>query len=403
MDGIILLDDGRGSFGPMTDLRGSFDLRTGALTTAQRFERRLGMSIETRIATRDLTDLVNEAHPVSSVESLSDDGHWLVLNGRFPDAAEAPELAHGALEIDAEDGALLRGALSGKQIKAWLASGEELPDVSSSTVDAPGMLRYPWDILASAAGRIEGDLELLCEVGGDVEASLGSSVTLLGNSRVLIQPDVELGPGVVLDARDGVIVIGSGCRVGPGAVLVGPVAIGEGCHVAPHTHLKAGTIAGPHCRLGGEIGASIFQGYANKSHHGHLGDSWVGEWANLGAGTVNSNLLNTYGEVIMRVEPEGPTLRTGRTFLGCVIGDHVKTAIGTRIMTGSVLGTGSMIASSTPPPLVTPRFSWVTDRDTHLYRFEKFMDVAHRVMDRRGIEPGPHYVSRLKAIHEAMG
>ena len=101
---------------------------------------------------------------------------------------------------------------------------------------------------------------------------------------------------------------------------------------------------------------------------GHLGDSLVGEWVNFGAGSVNSNLLNTYGDVAMRLEPDGSTERTGRQFMGCVVGDHVKFAIGTRIMTGTTIGTGSMIASSTPPPSCTPRFTWLTDAGARTYQ-----------------------------------
>ena len=120
--------------------------------------------------------------------------------------------------------------------------------------------------------------------------------------------------------------------------------------------IKPNTVIGPQCKVGGEVGATIFQGSANKAHEGHLGDSWVGKWVNLGAATVNSNLLNTYDEVTMRLDADDSRHRTGRQFMGALIGDHVKTAIGTRLMTGTVLGTGAMIATSTPPPEII-RFS----------------------------------------------
>lgn len=403
MDGIILFDDGRGEFGPMTDMRASFDLRTGALCTAERLERRLGVPIVARIPQPQLAPLVAEAYPDTSAENVDESGRWLIVNGRFPDAAEAPPLSDGHMEIDGNEGVLRRAMVSGKVVNEWRGSGEDLPKAESKTVDAPALLRYPWDILTSAPGRIEGDLKLLAAQGTSSEAPYGEGVTVLGDADVLVLGGAELDPGVVLDARHGAIIIGPGCHIGSGAVLVGPMAIGESCNVAPNTHLKSGTIAGPSCKLGGEIGASIFHGHTNKSHHGHIGDSLIGEWANLGAGTVNSNLLNTYSEVLVRLDPDGQTIRSGRTYLGCVIGDHVKTAIGTRIMTGCVLGTGSMIASSTPPPLSTPRFSWVTDRDTHRYRFQKFIEVVQVVMTRRGIEPGAHYLDRLREMHEAMG
>ena len=95
---------------------------------------------------------------------------------------------------------------------------------------------------------------------------------------------------------------------------------------------------GPHCRLHGEISTSIFAGYANKSHDGFLGHSVVGEWVNLGAGTITSNLKNTYGP--MRLDIGTARIETGRTNVGTLFGDHVKTAIGTLLPTGAVVGYG---------------------------------------------------------------
>ena len=143
----------------------------------------------------------------------------------------------------------------------------------------------------------------------------------------------------------------------------------------------------------------MFLGWSNKSHDGHLGDSWVGEWANLGAATTNSNLLNTYGEVTMRLDPDGPRVRSGRQFLGCVVGDHVKTAIGTRITTGSVFGMGTMIARSSAAPTSTRRFAWLTDEGERSYRLEKFLDTARTVLARRDRELGPALEDRIRALH----
>ena len=90
---------------------------------------------------------------------------------------------------------------------------------------------------------------------------------------------------------------------------------------------------------------------------------------------------------------------TGRVFMGCVIGDHVKTAIGTRIMTGCVLGTGSMIASSTPPSLYTERFTWRTDAGEAMYRLDKFLSVAEIVMARRQTEMSPQERALITQLH----
>ena len=205
----------------------------------------------------------------------------------------------------------------------------------------------------------------------------------------------------VIDASKGPVVLGPGVVVRPFAVLVGPCAILEGSTVAERSLIKASTVIGPHCRAGGEIGGTIFQSYSNKSHDGHLGDSFVGEWVNIGAGTDNSNLLNTYGEVIVRLEPDGGLVKTGRQFWGSILADHVKLAIGTRLMTGTTVGTGAMIAQSRPPASLVPRFGWLVDSTdgAKTFRFDKFMETARAMMSRRGKAPGPAMESALRALH----
>jgi UDP-N-acetylglucosamine diphosphorylase/glucosamine-1-phosphate N-acetyltransferase len=196
-------------------------------------------------------------------------------------------------------------------------------------------------------------------------------------------------------------VIGAGVVVRPFAVLVGPCAILDGSTVAERSLIKASTVIGPHCRAGGEIGGTIFQAYSNKSHDGHLGDSFVGEWVNIGAGSDNSNLLNTYGEVIVRLEADGGLTRTGRQFWGAVIGDHVKLAIGTRLMTGTTIGTGAMIACSRSPATLVPRFSWLTDSadGPKSFRIDKFLETARAMMSRRGKAPTPAVEAAIRALH----
>ncbi len=162
--------------------------------------------------------------------------------------------------------------------------------------------------------------------------------------------------------------------------------------------IRQNTAVGPWCKVNGEIGGVLFQGYSNKAHDGYLGDSFVGEWVNLGAGTTNSNLLNTYGEVITRATPDGKHERTGETFLGAIIGDHVKTAICTRIMTGSVLHTGGMFATTAAVSGCVAPFTWATDAGQRPYRFEKFIEVARAAMSRRKITPSGAYTTLLRDL-----
>ena len=128
---------------------------------------------------------------------------------------------------------------------------------------------------------------------------------------------------------------------------------------------------------------------------------YVGEWVNFGAGSTVSNLMNTYGEISVRIDPELPRERTGRTYLGPILGDHVKMAIGTRLMTGTVLGTGTMIACSSPPPTAVGPFRWLTDKGDRPYELDKFIDVMKTVMARRGQEPSDAMLRRIASIKDS--
>jgi bifunctional N-acetylglucosamine-1-phosphate-uridyltransferase/glucosamine-1-phosphate-acetyltransferase GlmU-like protein len=150
---------------------------------------------------------------------------------------------------------------------------------------------------------------------------------------------------------------------------------------------------------------SILFGYSNKAHEGYLGDSYVGKWVNLGAGTTTSNLKNTYGPIKVRVGAR--EIDTGRRNLGSLIGDHTKTAIGTRLMTGSYVGYSAMIATSGLPPTFVPSFRFITDRGSAEYRTDKATEVMKAVYARRNkvLQPGDEALTRYarEAAREVEG
>lgn len=394
---IILFDDGLGRFGPLTDLRASFELRTGALTTAERWQ-----EASTLWATPGLVDLVRsrQSRLVNELPPEGDD--MLLVNGRVRDHASVelnPLLGGAGVLIETRSGHVLAARLPRRDAIRFLESGEVPAGATRTELAGERLFGRPWEVLDPAA--------LNANIGQDIAARFGSlpriskrdGVTVIGSNPAVAHAEATVSPGVIVDAEAGAVAIDSKASIRPGAVLVGPCFIGAGTIVAERTLIKARTVIGPHCRVAGEIGSTIFQGYSNKAHDGHLGDSFIGEWVNLGAGTTNSNLLNTYGEVTLRLDPESPIERTGRQFVGAIIGDHAKTAILTRLPTGCVVGTGSMIATTAFAPSLVPRFSWMTDEGHRLYRFEKFLEVAATVWARRGATPADAMIDALRRLH----
>ena len=127
-------------------------------------------------------------------------------------------------------------------------------------------------------------------------------------------------------------------------------------------------------------------GQANKAHDGFVGHSVIGRWANLGAGTITSNLKNSYGDVAMWTA--AGQRETGMQFLGTMLGDHAKTGIGTRLTTGCVIGAGANVFGSVMPPKFVPPFAWGDSPPYQTFALEKFLEVAERVMSRRRVALG---------------
>lgn len=157
---------------------------------------------------------------------------------------------------------------------------------------------------------------------------------------LFVADDVRLGEYLVVDASEGPVVVESGAQIGPFCLLQGPLRIGARSRVIEHSALKDAVVLGHTTKVGGEVEGSIIEAYTNKQHHGFIGHSYLGSWVNLGAGTCNSDLKNTYGTVSM--EYRGKRVATGMQFVGCVIGDYSKTAVNTSIFTGKVIGACSM-------------------------------------------------------------
>ncbi|MBU0641524.1 MAG: hypothetical protein KKB50_21905, partial [Planctomycetes bacterium] len=223
-----------------------------------------------------------------------------------------------------------------------------------------------------------------CRAGGSCEGRVYPGVHMLNPGEIHVARGATVKPGVVLDAEIGPIHIEHGARIESNAVVIGPCHIGADSVVQPLTHIRENTSVGPACRVGGEIANSIIHGRSNKQHDGFLGHSYVGEWANLGAATVTSNLKNTYGTI--RVSINGVGIETGQTFVGATIGDHAKTGIGTILPTGAVLGVAANVFTTTAVPKFMPSFSWLTEAGLVNYRIDKALHIIRTVMGRRHVD-----------------
>lgn len=211
-----------------------------------------------------------------------------------------------------------------------------------------------------------------------------------------VSSTAHVHPTAVLDTRRGPVLIDDDAVIEPLAVIIGPASIGRNSLVKPHSSLRTVAI-GPVCKVAGEVDTVVMQGYASKQHDGFLGHSYLCEWTNLGAGTVTSNLLNTYGTIIAQL-PSG-RVDTKRMFVGLAMGEHSKSAIGTEFMTGTNVGVCANVVSPQYPPSLIPSFMW-KDKTTPKTTLAKALTTARTVMQRRSVTLGPCQQALITAIHE---
>ncbi|MFG0312589.1 MAG: putative sugar nucleotidyl transferase, partial [Phycisphaerales bacterium] len=397
----ILFDDGKGILSPLNDLRPTFAIRTGAMTISERLTRAFNLEPIGVVVPQPMVELTSELTtlPVNQPPEEGDD-EVLLINARCPLPVRAiGEIGVGQVIVEESTQDMIAVRLTQSGVRELLSGNQ--PEMTPVAIEGKHLMSRPWDWRHFRDASMEFDLQVISQSMVKVEeAPVG--VTIVGSEGVAISRDAQVMPGVILNATAGPIVIEENATIRPGSIITGPAYIGPGSTVLEQANIKPNTAIGPVCKVAGEVGGTVMQGYANKAHAGHLGDSWIGEWANLGADTTNSNLLNTYGEITARPTPGGSMEKTGETFLGVTMGDHTKTAIGTRIMTGAIVGTGTMFAASSALSGTTEPFSWHTDAGVKHYRLGKFVDVSMTAMGRRWIKQSQAYSRRLTILHETV-
>ena len=232
-------------------------------------------------------------------------------------------------------------------------------------------IEYPWNIFQLNKWALQQDFILLTRKRRSQPVSKTNKV--INSSQVFIEKGARVEHSI-LNASTGPIYIGKKAEVMEGCLIRGPFAMCEGSCLKMGTKIYGAVTLGPYSIAGGEIKNSVLFGYSNKAHDGYLGDSVIGEWCNLGAGTTNSNLKNNADEV--RVWTAKGEMNAGRK-CGVMIGDYSRTAVNTSINTGTVVGVCCNVFGQGLTPKHIPCFSWGSE-GVKRYELEKaFEDIEN--------------------------
>jgi UDP-N-acetylglucosamine diphosphorylase/glucosamine-1-phosphate N-acetyltransferase len=364
---------------PFGDCRPVAELRAGVWLIRERWE---------AIANGEATAIFGPPHlrqfsedgvpPVCERSPVA--GPAVIGHSRFAPTGTAPEWPTGPARLMND----------GMPVGWWVPAGAtwEGDFPNAPEVELEGMvLTGSYDLISALEHFLVADVTDFTHERGD---PIPDGSIVIGDPGDVVLLGARVEPGVVFDVRKGPIVLEQHTYIKSGARLEGPLYVGPGSEIFGE-HVGHSAI-GPRCKVRGEVAETVFLGYSNKAHTGFLGHSVVGRWVNLGALTTTSDLKNTYGPVRVVVGDE--RVETGQQFLGTMFGDHAKTAIGTMLNTGAVIGTGANVFGFDQAPKYVPPFAW--GPDGHMSR-EGFIAVAERVMPRRQVE----FTAAVRASLEA--
>ncbi|MGQ0737776.1 MAG: putative sugar nucleotidyl transferase [Bacteroidota bacterium] len=230
--------------------------------------------------------------------------------------------------------------------------------------EAVQTIQYPWDIFQLNDRAIRQDFELL--TAGRKSQKISKTNRVAKPGQVFLEKGAKM-EHCIINASAGPVYIGKNAEVMEGCTVRGPFAMGQGSCLKMGAKVYGATTLGPGCVVGGEVKNSVLFGYSNKAHDGYLGDSVIGEWCNLGAGTTNSNLKNNASEVRIWT-PQGQ-MNAGMK-CGVLMGDYSRTAVNTAINTGTVIGVCCNVFGMGLTPKYIPSFSWGSE-GLKRYEFDK--------------------------------
>jgi hypothetical protein len=317
-----------------------------------------------------------EIEPDCEVNPQVLEGDVTLINGAIRPSHDTMEAVKGLHPGQAlADGDVVVAARLGSLTDAVSPTASGLRKMGVEILDGEGFLiKGPWELIASLESKLEG-------------------------SGVVYGSSVSVEEPAVFDTKRGPVLLSDGVRVEAFSRVEGPSIIGRGT-VLHSARINGNSFIGDSCRVGGEVESSVISSYTNKTHFGYVGHSYLGEWVNMGAGSVTSDLKNTYGTI--RVGYRGGSFDTGMAKLGCFIGDYAKVSINCSIFAGKSIGSAShvygLIERDVPP---FTSYGPSIGLGTRELRLTSVIETASRMKARRNKTLGPGEEFLLRKCFEA--
>ena len=366
---IILFDNNRSEFFPLSLTRPISQFRVGIFTIKEKWEKYYdSVSVFT-------DNYLSNKYP----STVKDDNIWIDAQ-LIPNDSIITEINNLRVgESLKKDSKIL--AFRSKEFKS-----NNLNEISSNAQFS--FLNSITDIFTINGAEIKNDFLFISSdkttdwQGQNDSELLANSNIKIGQYPIYVEKGAKINHSI-FNTTSGPIYIGKDAEIMEGTIIRGPFAMCNNSVLKIGAKIYESTTIGPYCKVSGEVNNSIFFGYSSKAHDGFLGNSVIGEWCNLGADTNNSNLKNNYENVKIWNYSINSFKNTQLQFCGLIMGDHSKCGINTMFNTGTVVGVGSNIFGSGFPRNFIPSFSWGGSSGFTIHNLNKFFMTAEKVLARR--------------------
>ena len=137
------------------------------------------------------------------------------------------------------------------------------------------------------------------------------------------------------------VLVGENVKIASTATIIGPCILGNNVEVRPGAYIRGNVIVGDESVVGNssELKNAVLMRHTQVPHYNYVGDSILGNYAHMGAGSILSNLKSDGKAVV--IHNEGEDIPTGIRKIGAFLADHAD------IGCGSVLNPGTIICQNT--------------------------------------------------------
>jgi UDP-N-acetylglucosamine diphosphorylase/glucosamine-1-phosphate N-acetyltransferase len=382
---IILFDNTlRRQLFPLTATRAVADLRFGILTIRERWER----------ISREKVYVFTENY-LQGLYGLPEEGEHIWIDASVVDDIRAAVLSLAPGSCLKDEKGLIAGKASIRPADFDPANGLSCFETVREQTPVK-RIEYAWQLMQWNNEMIRADFGLVTK--GRRSMPIPESVHTIHPGNIFIEEGAQL-QHCTLNASTGPVYIGKNAEIMEGSVIRGPFVLGDHSVLKLNSRIYGATTLGPYCLGGGEIKNTVIMGYSNKAHDGYLGDSVIGEWCNFGAGSTNSNIKNTAGDIKMWLMDPKECAGAGNK-CGVIMGDHSRVAINSSINTGSVIGVSCNVFGTGLLPTFINHFSWGVDGT--IYDQQKAMQDISNWKKLKNRELGPEEQSVLAHIFAGL-